>query len=118
MKNDIRLSLRLSLRLSTRFMKGKMLMFAKTSLKGFVYDMIDAFLYPDDAVQKIFKKRQVKTFKLYQNLTDTDSTSLTFVFICNHESTICEKDSRKIIFEVMITSKIFNRLDFSDDFWT
>ena len=93
-------------------------MFAKTSLKGFGYDRIDVFLYPDDAVQKIFKKRQVKTFKLYQNLTDTDSTSLTFVFICNHESTICEKDSRKIIFEVMIASKIFNRLDLSDDFWT
>ena len=46
-----------------------------------------------------------------------DSTSLTFIFICNHESTICEKDSRRIIFEVMIASKILNRLDLSDDFW-
>ena len=75
--------------MTTRFMKGIMLMFAKTSLKGFVYDMIDVFMYPDDAVQKICKKHQVKTYKLYQNLTDTDSTPLTFVFICNHESTIC-----------------------------
>ena len=32
---------------TTRFMKGKMLMFAKTSLHGFVYDMIDVFMYPE-----------------------------------------------------------------------
>ena len=103
--------------ITTRFLKRKMLMFAETSLKGFVYDMIDVFMYPDDAVQKIYKKHQVKTCKLYQNLTDADGTSLTFVFICNHESTICEKDSRRIIFEVMIASKILNRLELSDDFW-
>ena len=99
-------------------MKGKMLVFAKTSLKGFVYDMIDVFMYPDDTIQKIYEKYQVKICKLYQNLTDIDSTSLTFVFICNHESTIYEKDSRRIIFEVMIASKILNTLDLSDDFWT
>ena len=28
-----------------------------------------------------------------------------------------EKDSRKILLEVMIASKIFQRLDLSDDFW-
>ena len=30
---------------STRFCKGKMLMFAKMSLKSFVYDIIDVFLF-------------------------------------------------------------------------
>ena len=54
---------------------------------------------------------------MYQNLTDTDSTSLFFVFICNLDSTISEKESRKISFEVTIASKIFKRLDLSDDFW-
>ena len=29
--------------LTTRFMKAKMLMFAKTSLQSFVYDMIEVF---------------------------------------------------------------------------
>ena len=43
---------------------------------------------------------------MYQNLTDT-----------NPDCTISEKDSRKILFEVMIASKIFQRLDLSDDFW-
>ena len=54
---------------------------------------------------------------MYQNLTDTDSTSLFFVFICSLDCTVSEKDSRKILFEVMIASKIFQRLDLSDDFW-
>ena len=32
---------------STQFIKGKMLMFAKVSLKSFVYDIIDVFSFPD-----------------------------------------------------------------------
>ena len=31
---------------SSRFIKGKMLMFTKLSLKSFVYDMIDVFCFP------------------------------------------------------------------------
>ena len=42
--------------LTTRFMKGKMLMFAKTSLQSFVYDMIDGFCFPDQVVQEIYKR--------------------------------------------------------------
>ena len=34
---------------SSRFIKGKMLMFAKLSLKSFVYDMIDVFRFPDNS---------------------------------------------------------------------
>ena len=34
-----------SVTLTTRFMKGKMLMFAKNSLQSFIYDMIDVFLF-------------------------------------------------------------------------
>ena len=32
---------------SSQFIKGKMLMFAKLSLKSFIYDMIDVFCFPD-----------------------------------------------------------------------
>ena len=39
---------------TTRFMKGKMLMFAKTSLHGFVYDMTDVFMYPDEVEQTVY----------------------------------------------------------------
>ena len=92
-------------------MKGKMLMFAKTSLQSFLYDMIDLFCFPDQVVQEIYKKYCIEKCFLYQNLTDTDSISLSFVFICNLDCTISEKDSRKILFKVMIASKIFQRLD-------
>ena len=32
---------------TTRFMKGKMLMFAKTSIQRFNYDCIDVFMFPN-----------------------------------------------------------------------
>ena len=92
-------------------------MFAKTSLQGSVYDMTDGFMYPGKVVQTVYVNYQVKTCKLYQNLTDTDSTSLTVIFICDHDCKISEKDSRKIIFDILVVSKIINRLDLSNDFW-
>ena len=93
-------------------------MFSKTSLQSFVYNMIDVFNYPEEEeVKKMFQKYKVKTCQLYQNLTDTDSTSLTFAFLCDRSLEITENDSRKIIFEIMVTSKILSRLDLSDHFW-
>ena len=35
---------------SSGFIKGKMLMFAKLSLKSFVYNMIDVFCFPDKTI--------------------------------------------------------------------
>ena len=67
-----------NIKLTTRFMKGKMLMLAKTSLQSFVYDMIDVFCFLDHAVQEIDKKYQIEKCYMHQNLTDTDSTSLFF----------------------------------------
>ena len=55
---------------------------------------------------------------MYQNVTDTDSTSLFFVFICDLNCQVNERDSRNVIFEVMINSKIFERLDLSNEFWS
>ena len=51
-------------------------------------------------------------------MTDTDSTSLFFVFICDLNCQVNERDSRNVIFEVMINSKIFERLDLSNEFWS
>ena len=106
-----------NVKVSSRFIKGKMLMFAKLSIKSFIYDMIDVFCFPNETIKEIYHQHQIQKCFLYQNLTDTDSTSLFFVFICNLESTIPESEARKIIFECMIKSKIFERLDISHDFW-
>ena len=106
-----------TVKVSSRFMKGKMLMFAKLSIKSFVYDLIDVFCFPDDKIKEIYYKYQIEKCYLYQNLTDTDSTSLFFVFICNFESVLPESEARKVIFECLVNSEVLARLDTSHDFW-
>ena len=106
-----------SVKVTSRFIKGKMLMFAKLSIKSFVYDMIDVFCFPNNDIQLIYDFYQIEKCFLYQNLTDTDSTSLLFVFICNLKSTLPESEARKVIFECMKQSKILDRLDVSDEYW-
>ena len=99
-----------TIKVSSRFIKGKMLMFAKLSLKSFVYDMIDVFCFPNEEIRQIYDFYRIKKCFLYQNLTDTDSTSLFFNFICNLECSIPESEARNIIFVYMKKSKI-------DPFW-
>ena len=103
--------------LTTRFLNGKMLMFSKVSIKSFVYDLIDVFMFPDQGIQEIYQKYQVGKCYLYQNLTDTDSTSMFFVFICNLNCSVSEDKARNIIFDVMLKSKIFDQLDLSAEFY-
>ena len=84
--------------LTTRFLNGKMLMFRKVSIKNFVYDLIDIFMFPNVAFEKFIKNRCY----LDQNLTNTDSISMFFVFICNLNSNTRKNKARNIIFEVML----------------
>ena len=74
-----------NMKVTTRFMKGKMLMLAKTLLISFVYNMIDVlcFLENHPKVEAIYEKHKIQKCFLHQNLTDTDSTSLFFIFVCN-----------------------------------
>ena len=102
---------------TTRFLSGKMLMFAKVSIKSFVYDIIDVFMFPNEKTKNIYEKYNIEKCYVYQCLTDTDSTSINFIFICNLNCDVTEENAREIIFEVMISSKILERLDLSDDFW-
>ena len=110
-KQDVKINL------TTRFLNGKMLMFSKVSLKSFVYDLIDVFRFPNEDTRKIYDEYQVQKCYLSQNVTDTDSTLVFFIFICHLGCSVDERKSRDIIFKVMIQSKMFNRLDLSDDFW-
>ena len=50
----------------------------KLSIKSFIYDMIDAFCFPNQKIQEIYNYYQIERCFLYQNLNDTDSTSLFF----------------------------------------
>ena len=103
--------------LTTRFLSGKMLMFSKVSIKSFVYDLIDIFMFPSQEIQEIYQKYQVEKCYLYQNLTDTDSTSVFFVFICDSNCSVSEEKARNTIFEVMLKSKVFDRLNLSAELY-
>ena len=55
-----------------------------------------------------FKMQKFKRFMTNIKLTDTDSTSLFFVFIWDLQCNVKEDEARNIIFEVMLKSKIFD----------
>ena len=105
------------IKLTTRLLNGKMSMFTKLSIKSFIYDLIDIFMFPNSEIQKIYTKYKINRCYLDQNLTDTDSTSMIFVFICDLDSNVKEDKARNIIFEVMIASRIFDRFDLSAEFY-
>ena len=44
-----------TIHVTTRFMKGKMLMFAKTSIQSFNYDLIDVFMFPNAETKNLLK---------------------------------------------------------------
>ena len=92
-------------------------MLSKVSIKSFVYDLIKTFLFPNAEIREIYKKYKVNRCYLDQKLTDTDTTSMFFVFICDLNSNIREDKARNIIFEVTLKSKIFDRLDLSAEFY-
>ena len=60
--------------LTTRFLNGKMLMFCKTSIQSFVYNLIDVFMFPDADITNFFEKYKIIKCFLYQNVPDTDNT--------------------------------------------
>ena len=69
--------------LTTRFLNGKMLIFSKVSIKSFVYDIIDVFMFPNEETKQIYQKNNINKCLVEQSLTNTDSTSIFFVFICD-----------------------------------
>ena len=108
----------LNVNVTSRFINGKMLTFAKVSLRSFIYDMIDVFCFPNETAKEIYARYDIKKCHLYLNLTNTNNCSLFFIFTCEKECNIPESESRKIIFEVLKQLKTAARLDVSDQFWS
>ena len=87
---------------------------------NFGYDCrnnLDDCKFPTDEIKKIYQKYKVNQCYLDQNLTDTDSTSIFFVFICDLKCNVREDEARNIIFEVILKSKVFHRLDLPAEFY-
>ena len=74
-------------------------------------------MFPNSEIQNIYTKYKINRCYLDQNLTDADSTSMSFIFICDLDSNVREDKARNIIFKVMIASRIFDRLDLSAEFY-
>ena len=102
---------------TSRFLSGKMLMFAKLSLVSFIYEMLETFCFQDKKVKEIYEKYQMEKVHIYHILTDTNSTALKFLIISDPVSEIPKTKYREIIFEGICASDIVNRFDASHDFW-
>ena len=72
-------------------------MFCKTSIQSFAYDLIDAFISPDEEISKIYDQYKIQKSFLYQNLTDAESTSI-FLFLFVKYRTQLSKQMPEILF--------------------
>ena len=105
------------IKVTTRFMSGKLLMFAKLSLRSFIYDFIETFCFPQKEIVNLYRKYLIEKVEIFHILTDTDSTALKFIFISDPNSDLPEDKFRDIIFEVIVILNIFQRFDTSHEFW-
>ena len=56
----IAVKLQTNVKCTTRFLAGKMLMFAKLSLNFFIYQLAELFMFPGEIVQAIYDKYQIE----------------------------------------------------------
>ena len=92
-------------------------MFAKLSLKSFIYNLIETFCFPQKEIIELYEKYLIEQVEVLHILTDTDSTAIQFIFISDPNSDLPEEKFRNIIFEVVVKSKIYKRSDSSHEFW-
>ena len=108
-----------SVKCTTRFLAGKMLMFAKLSLKSFIYSLAELLTFPDEneIVREIYDEYLIERILVFHILTDTDSTFIQFVAISKIDSTFTEPEFRLILFKIFSRTEIRERFDKSDEFW-
>ena len=104
------------IKVTSRFMSGKLLMFAKLSLKSFIYALVETFYFPSQFVLDIYKKCKTEKVEINHVLTDTDSTALQFIIISDPNSDLPEPKFRDIIFEIVVATKVYKRFDSSHEF--
>ena len=108
-----------SVKCTTRFLAGKMLMFAKLSLKSFIYSLAELLTFPDEneTVREIYDEYLIERILVFHILTDTDSRSIQFVALSKIDSTFIEPEFRLILFKIFSRTEIRERFDKSDEFW-
>lgn len=92
-------------------------MFAKILSMSFIYKMLEIFCFPDKNVKAILKKCGVERVNTYHVLTDTDSTSLKFLFVRDPNSDVLDSKYRDIIFKVITAWEVYETFDSSREYW-
>ena len=101
-------------------MSGKLLIFAKRLLKSFISSLVELLHFQQKnspIVASIFRKYDLEQIFCSQVLTDTDSTSIHFIFVSNLPSSYHECDVGDILFEFFSKTDIQERYPKSDEFW-
>ena len=79
--------------------------------------MVDDFCFSTQEVKEIYEQSRIIKCFIHLILTDTDSCSLQFIFVCDSRSNISEKESGDLIFKIALQSKLKERLDTSDNIY-
>ena len=103
-----------NVKVTSRFMNGEMLMFSKVLLLSFINGIIDVFCFPSRSARDILSNGDIIKSFIYLILTETYSCSMFFYFTYKLQCTITEENGRDFIFELLIESKFFERIDLSD----
>ena len=108
-----------NIKYTKRFMSGKLLMFAKLSLKSFIHSLVELLYFPEEnpIVASIYEQYEIEKIHCYHILTDTNSTAVQFVIVSNADSTFPESKTRDILFAIFSKSGLNERFDKSDEFW-
>ena len=80
-----------NVKLTTRFLSGKMLMFAKISLMSFIYELVKSSYFPNESFKKIYEKYLIENAYIYHVLTDKDSICLKFIIVSSTDIDISHK---------------------------
>ena len=88
-----------NIKCTSRFMSGKLVMFAKLSLKSFIYSLVELLHFPEEnpIVASIYEKYDIEQINCYQILTETDSISIQFIIVSDPASTYPECSVRYFI---------------------
>ena len=100
-------------------MSGKLLMFAKLSLKSFIYSLVELLHFSEEnpVVSSIYEKYKIEQILCYQVLTDTDSTFIQFIIVSDPHSSYPECNVQDILLEMFSKTKICERFDKFNKFW-
>ena len=69
-----------TIKVTSQFMSGKLPMFAKLSLKSFIYELRKTMCFLNKTVLNIYKKYGIEKVEILHVLTDPDSPSVKFFF--------------------------------------